>query len=139
MKIRVEDIRENQELIVQDDIPVSEWEIDNVAVKFLDKIQLSGKASRISKEILLDISVHFCWMITCCRCLEDVKQDMSQNYTPTYDVDKLGEYIDVDKDVREEILLNFPAKLLCSERCKGLCVQCGANLNKEKCKCCKGG
>ncbi len=35
----------------------------------------------------------------------------------------------------EEIFLGFPSKLLCSEGCKGLCVKCGANLNKVSCGC----
>ncbi|MDD5195443.1 MAG: DUF177 domain-containing protein, partial [Candidatus Omnitrophica bacterium] len=45
------------------------------------------------------------------------------------------EYLTVDNDIREEVLLNFPMKVLCKPDCKGLCPGCGANLNNEVCKC----
>ncbi|MCX5681113.1 MAG: DUF177 domain-containing protein [Candidatus Omnitrophica bacterium] len=43
--------------------------------------------------------------------------------------------MDVGEDIREEIILGFPDKVLCAEECKGLCAGCGANLNNEKCQC----
>lgn len=46
-----------------------------------------------------------------------------------------GEEIDVDLIIAEEIFLSLPQVLLCSEDCKGLCARCGANLNRESCKC----
>lgn len=41
----------------------------------------------------------------------------------------LGEYL------RQTILVNVPIKPLCDESCKGLCPQCGANLNEKQCEC----
>lgn len=46
-----------------------------------------------------------------------------------------GERIDVDELVREQILLNLPARQLCEENCAGLCETCGANKNTENCSC----
>ncbi len=46
-----------------------------------------------------------------------------------------GEKIDVEKILVEQIFLAMPQKILCSEDCKGLCPQCGANLNRETCNC----
>jgi len=46
-----------------------------------------------------------------------------------------GEKIDLDEIVREQVYLSLPMQLLCSEDCKGLCPQCGTNLNKGTCKC----
>ena len=43
--------------------------------------------------------------------------------------------IDITKDLREFMLLSVPMKKLCSDDCKGLCINCGANLNREKCSC----
>ena len=45
--------------------------------------------------------------------------------------------LDVDKLVFDEILLNRPLKVLCSNDCKGICRTCGANLNHAPCSCCK--
>lgn len=46
-----------------------------------------------------------------------------------------GENIEIDQLVAEQIFLALPYKILCSERCKGLCSRCGANLNEEPCEC----
>ena len=46
-----------------------------------------------------------------------------------------GEKIDLTDLVREQILLDLPAQILCREDCKGLCQKCGANLNEVNCNC----
>jgi uncharacterized protein len=46
-----------------------------------------------------------------------------------------GEIIDLESILREQIILMLPLKPLCDEVCKGLCPQCGANLNRETCAC----
>lgn len=51
--------------------------------------------------------------------------------TETFD----GKQIDLDPIVREQVLLALPMETLCKEDCKGLCVQCGQNLNEAKCGC----
>jgi uncharacterized protein len=43
--------------------------------------------------------------------------------------------IDLTEELREAILLAFPTFPVCSSACKGLCSQCGANLNRETCNC----
>ena len=43
--------------------------------------------------------------------------------------------LDLQELVNEEVSLNLPTKILCSDDCKGLCPQCGANLNVSKCDC----
>ena len=34
-----------------------------------------------------------------------------------------------------EILVDLPTKVLCSEDCKGICRVCGHNLNEGTCDC----
>jgi uncharacterized metal-binding protein YceD (DUF177 family) len=43
--------------------------------------------------------------------------------------------VELDETVREEFVLSFPTKHLCSEECLGLCPVCGKDLNTEKCSC----
>jgi len=45
------------------------------------------------------------------------------------------EEIEIDHLVREQLYLSLPVKFLCHEGCKGLCPACGANLNRESCRC----
>jgi uncharacterized protein len=43
--------------------------------------------------------------------------------------------VDIGQQVREALILSVPLKPLCSPECKGLCSNCGANLNEEECDC----
>ena len=43
--------------------------------------------------------------------------------------------IDLGHLVMEQLHLALPMKPLCSETCKGLCPQCGTNLNTGSCNC----
>ncbi len=46
-----------------------------------------------------------------------------------------GDEIDVTEVVYEQALLSLPTRAVCAESCRGLCVQCGANLNAGPCGC----
>ena len=46
-----------------------------------------------------------------------------------------GEDILIDELILNEILVNFPAKILCQDDCKGICPVCGKNRNIEACGC----
>jgi uncharacterized protein len=46
-----------------------------------------------------------------------------------------NEQIDLDELVLEQLELSLPSRVLCSEECRGLCPQCGADLNVEQCNC----
>jgi uncharacterized protein len=43
--------------------------------------------------------------------------------------------VDLERLLREQIILMMPLKPLCDETCKGLCPHCGANLNRQTCRC----
>jgi len=46
-----------------------------------------------------------------------------------------GEKIELDPILREQVLLALPMDALCAESCKGLCAQCGQDLNEKPCGC----
>ena len=46
-----------------------------------------------------------------------------------------GYQLNVETFVYNEILLNWPAKILCQDECKGVCPVCGQNLNIKECGC----
>jgi len=43
--------------------------------------------------------------------------------------------IRLDQFIYENLALNIPMRILCNEECKGLCPNCGADLNVEECSC----
>jgi uncharacterized protein len=46
-----------------------------------------------------------------------------------------GDEIDLNELLREQFYLALPMKPLCREACRGLCPQCGTNLNAGTCEC----
>lgn len=47
----------------------------------------------------------------------------------------VGNVIDLDEIAYDGLALSMPSKILCSEDCKGLCANCGKNLNEGQCEC----
>lgn len=46
-----------------------------------------------------------------------------------------GDWLNLDEAVREALLLHMPMKPVCAPDCRGLCPQCGTNLNEAACGC----
>ncbi len=46
-----------------------------------------------------------------------------------------GYQLNVETFVYNEILLNWPMKILCKDDCKGICKVCGQNRNLRECGC----
>ena len=134
MKIAVEKLN-NEFLELKEDIPATLWSMDSADVKFLDNIHIDCKFIAIHKEVIADADITIHRKIVCSRCLNQVDQTARQEFKRSYNKDDLGEYLSLDKDIREEILLNFPMKALCKPDCKGLCLGCGVNINFEECRC----
>jgi uncharacterized protein len=93
--------------------------------------------------------------VACSRCLQDFVLELDEIIDFTlvrslsadapYEIDLQpedldteffdGVTIDVDLIVAEQIFLALPQKPLCRAQCAGLCSGCGADLNREECKC----
>ena len=43
--------------------------------------------------------------------------------------------VDITDLIRDRLVVDFPLVVHCDEACKGLCPQCGANLNTAPCTC----
>lgn len=101
----------------------------------------AGIQGRIELEILMP----------CDRCLKDVPTDMKlyfdrQVYAPEQTENLSEEELDeqnfmegyqlnMEQLIHNEILLNWPTKVLCKENCKGICSVCGKDLNEGECGC----
>jgi len=93
--------------------------------------------------------------LQCARCLDPVSQDVNREFELLYRPlgidagrDELsvtdaeaeigyyqGDGILLEDALREQVLLALPVKITCRDDCKGLCPQCGKNLNQEQCSC----
>lgn len=102
------------------------------------------------KKLLLTGTAGVTLEIPCDRCLEpvtyeirlDFNEELDLNLTEAQRAELLNEQLyikgynlDVDQLLSNELLLNLPMKILCSESCKGICNRCGVNFNHGTCSC----
>ena len=93
--------------------------------------------------------------ISCHRCLKALEVDVGEEFELVYkppppvlseeekklddnelDIDYyIGDELDLGVSLVEQVLLSLPMKVLCSQDCKGLCPQCGADHNQADCGC----
>lgn len=96
--------------------------------------------------------------LTCGHCLQTFEQQIASDFTLTYtplknlpaeeeaddvelDTDELGlvyyknDMLELFHPLQEQVLMSLPIAPLCSAKCKGLCPECGCDLNKESCQC----
>jgi uncharacterized protein len=100
------------------------------------KISYNFTATKIENEILIRGIITIPFLFRCSRCNEFFNKEIKiADFTRTYHSSSDSELIDLTEDVREDILLALPSYWVCSNECQGLCVRCGINLNKARCKC----
>jgi len=98
-------------------------------------LSVKARVEKVDNFIIANVHIKAEFGYTCARCLEELVSQEGRSYTFDFEPDGSIEYIDLGEEIRQEIILDNPARVLCSKGCKGICPQCGANLNKEKCKC----
>jgi uncharacterized protein len=94
------------------------------------------------------ISISTNAVFSCDRCLEIYKQGFNETIEQLYqlghselDSDEIeilpdnSKEIDISQTIHDVFILNRPIQLLCKKDCRGLCVNCGVNLNKKSCNC----
>jgi DUF177 domain-containing protein len=158
VKIRIDDITAEAKEIA---FAESESETNRVLAQGpIREYRLEGPISvtvsfyRAGTELFFSGDLRTQTLAVCARCTEEFEAENDRPFrfvlSPKavgYDVDSAlqgddlefslyeGEDIDLSPLIREQILLALPTRPLCREDCRGLCPQCGANLNLGPCGC----
>lgn len=118
-------------------------------------VAINGTVKRAGNEVFVSGHVETRVQVECDRCLKPVELPVSADFALEYitgveyesssaaalSEEEMsvsvfdGEAIDVDEIVKEQILLAVPARMLCREDCKGICPECGIDLNTGQCNC----
>ncbi len=130
----------------------------------LNEVAVSGTVSPMSSEYLFEGTLSGIFERPCDRCLEAARETVELEVTWLFEAgvedqsleeaveyteeDALdedvegervrffeGDKLDLAPHVWEEMVLADPSKFYCSEDCKGLCPNCGTNLNQGACSC----
>ena len=157
MFVDINELRERKEpLLIVKDFSEKELKIDNpissLPFPAHSEMRLSLSGERVCVEGNLGVDL----VLTCSRCLKPFSRKIQKGFELEYRPDpvveaegedlgltytdlEIGFFRDDRLDVRavvsEQIVLEIPMKPICKEACKGLCDQCGADLNGSPCDC----
>ena len=107
---------------------------------------LSGdiRLTRTSEGILVQGELNCAMHETCSRCLREMTivfpLEIEELFSTTsrsnsqFFIDE-DNILDLAPLVREESLISIPHQIYCKPDCKGLCPECGQNLNDGQCDC----
>ena len=110
------------------------------------EMQVKGVVSNSTDIVTVSAVADFTLCLSCDRCADEFVRSFSVPVEHTL-VTKVEDdtndelividsyHYDIDPLVKEDIILSLPTKVLCKEDCKGICPQCGKNLNAGPCEC----
>ena len=121
-------------------------------VKFQDDAHIVGEITDSAGYMCLRAQAHLAYEAECDRCLDTVRGEFVLDFervvadegtlTEEQIEDNIDEYVivengklDIDEQLTEALLLDFPRKILCDENCPGLCPKCGKSLKSGDCGC----
>jgi uncharacterized protein len=129
--------------------------VDPADYKVLGDVHFDGTVRKDEPRFMLSGRVQARLEMLCGRCLEpftlpvDTQVDLTYVPHPEQAADDEVELsqddlttafyrdqtLDLAEMLREQFYLALPMRPLCREECKGLCPQCGTNLNQSTCAC----
>ena len=134
IKISLRDITSNG-LDIDQSIPKEGIGLSDEEVDIRSLLNVKAHLEKANSVVIADTHIKAEFGYMCSRCLEELYSTEERSYKFDFQIDPTMEYIDLGEEIRQEIIMANPAKILCSKDCKGICPKCGMNLNKEQCKC----
>jgi len=123
-----------------------------LAEPLFGNVNLLVRMDRSHSQIVLNCTLTLNAKFECDRCDEEFTAELKNDFkliylfgsdpgeskaVNLYYLTPEEDKIDLRPDVVDYAALSVPMKRLCKEDCRGLCPNCGANLNKEACNCTK--
>jgi len=149
LRVDLRELAQGRAVETQGELKQDDAALEGTGITLMEPVQMGGRFQSIGEG-------RFYWQGTartvvqgeCRRCLTPVATPLQLEIGAlfTQDPDALDDpdsypvapdatEIDVTPAVREELVLAAPRFVLCREDCKGLCPQCGQDLNSGACEC----
>ena len=138
-------------LDIQSEVPTDDPSWEGTELRFSAPLSVRGQVQWISSgEVLARIRLQGFLAQECRRCLEPVETPVDEEldllFAPLEEAEGLDEEnvrplpenaaeLDLIHAIREELVLSQSLLAVCKTDCKGLCPQCGTNLNENSCQC----
>ncbi len=137
---KVREVEINDQMLIDDNDHMTKHDNFKVA-----PINLNGTIGSLGKNFYLNLKYSSTWRFLCSRCLAETEFVIEGRIEKSIVKDGNDEdediivvessIIDLYDLIYNDIVLNLPTKVMCDEECKGLCPDCGVNLNHETCEC----
>ena len=103
---------------------------------FEGEIKIVGEVEDVGRCFVVRGRIECKKNFICDRCLAQASENQVHEFDEEFDKSEaIDELIDVTELLRDVLLAGQPMKNLCKADCKGLCPECGANLNESECEC----
>ena len=136
MKFHLNAFKGDKSIVLEESIRPQDLDIDIGIMHFDKPVLLTAEAWKSEDDLTVQAHLEGERRFTCSLCLEEFNNLFEKDLTLHYDIKGLDS-VTIDPEVREEIILEHPIRILCKEDCRGLCAKCGSNLNSGPCKCAK--
>ena len=142
---------EDKQITMQEESELTQVEIGGAVFPVREQTPVSLTFMNIGKgkaRIVGDVKMTFA--MNCDRCLKPVEQTLALRFDrEVFAPDTIGSIPDgaddqdfmdgyqlnVEDLLYNEIVMHWPMKVLCKPDCKGICRQCGQDLNTGTCDC----
>lgn len=108
-------------------------------------IMVVGSIKPSGRDFIVNIKYTSTWKYLCGRCLDSTDHTIEGEIKRTIMKDKNdgddgivvveSSVIDLYDVIYNDVVLNLPQQVICDDECKGLCPDCGINLNSGACEC----
>lgn len=141
---------------VQDSVAPDENMLLEDESYFLDNLEYSVHLMRDGEKVRAKGRIRTALSLRCVSCLDNYEQKVNSKFDiilfPVQMVDENstqralgsedmeyiffdGDEIDLERILMEQVNLFIPLNPVCSPYCKGMCPNCGTNLNEDNCQC----
>ena len=138
MQILLNQFKNSKSLVIQEELSPDDLDLDIGIMRFDEPLQVKAEAWKEGHNLTVQLHMEGERSFTCSLCLEEFNNLFEKDVTLHYDIKNLDS-VTIDQEVRDEIILDHPIRILCKPDCRGLCAFCGANLNEDRCDCQGGG
>ena len=120
------------------------WRIEMIGVPEGAQVELRLRLESVMEGVLVTGEVDVPLVGSCARCLEPVEDTLELDVQELFayegstteatseedEVRRLdGDFLDLEPMVRDLVVLSLPLSPVCSDDCRGLCVDCGQRLD----------
>ncbi len=161
MRLELKDIKggvlEQEYSLSVDEFPELEVLAENGAGSYQGPLQFTLRLQRTGRMVEVDGRLQATVQLDCGRCLCRYRQEVDERFSFTFtpvlkeadagqddvelEADELGlvlyqdEVLELGPCLQEQAVMALPVAHVCSSDCRGLCPECGINLNEGSCDC----